>query len=193
MPLVIWYLTVELSAITALYARYLCSRDALGQARARRYGILYTNHCPAVIKLLLTNEQLTLQLQSGHNTQGTSLPRIFNDNRFVQFVIVSLILSRVTHAFHFASLQRVIRDMVLVNEKYSVLELSLLKLVTPDIYSTHKIVGPLYTRYPIVARALGLAFRPSARASKGILHTSGALGLTIQLYARYLCSRAHSA
>ena len=30
----------------------------------------------------------------------------------------------------------------------------------------------LYTRYPIVARALGLAaFRPSARASKGILHT----------------------
>ena len=32
---------------------------------------------------------------------------------------------------------------------------------------------PLYTRYPIVARALGLAaFRPSARASKGILHTS---------------------
>ena len=29
------------------------------------------------------------------------------------------------------------------------------------------------TRYPIVARALGLAaFRPSARASKGILHTS---------------------
>ena len=31
----------------------------------------------------------------------------------------------------------------------------------------------LYTRYPIVARALGLAaFRPSARASKGILHTT---------------------
>ena len=35
----------------------------------------------------------------------------------------------------------------------------------------------LYTRYPIVARALGLAaacsaFRPSARASKGILHTN---------------------
>ena len=31
----------------------------------------------------------------------------------------------------------------------------------------------LYTRYPIVARALGLAdaFRPSARAIKGILHT----------------------
>ena len=36
----------------------------------------------------------------------------------------------------------------------------------------------LYTRYPIVARALGLAaFMPSAPASKGILHT------------RYLCSR----
>ena len=34
--------------------------------------------------------------------------------------------------------------------------------------------GILYTRYPIVARALGLAaaFRPSARASKGILHTT---------------------
>ena len=32
----------------------------------------------------------------------------------------------------------------------------------------------LYTRYPIVTRALGLAaFRPSARASKGILHTRG--------------------
>ena len=32
----------------------------------------------------------------------------------------------------------------------------------------------LYTRYPIVARALGIAaaFRPSAHASKGILHTS---------------------
>ena len=31
---------------------------------------------------------------------------------------------------------------------------------------------PLYTRYPIVARALGIAaFRPSERASKGILHT----------------------
>ena len=30
----------------------------------------------------------------------------------------------------------------------------------------------LYTRYPIVARALGLAFRPSARAGKGILHTT---------------------
>ena len=31
---------------------------------------------------------------------------------------------------------------------------------------------PLYTRYPIVARVLGLAaFRPSERASKGILHT----------------------
>ena len=29
-----------------------------------------------------------------------------------------------------------------------------------------------YTRYPIVARALGIAFRPSARASKGFLHTS---------------------
>ena len=34
----------------------------------------------------------------------------------------------------------------------------------------------LYTRYPIVARALGLAaFRPSARASKGILHTTSYL------------------
>ena len=34
---------------------------------------------------------------------------------------------------------------------------------------------PLFTRYPIVARSLGLAaaaFRPSARASKIILHTS---------------------
>ena len=31
----------------------------------------------------------------------------------------------------------------------------------------------LYTKYPIVARALGLAaFRPSTRASKSILHTS---------------------
>ena len=31
----------------------------------------------------------------------------------------------------------------------------------------------LYTRYPIVMRALGLAAaRPSARASKGILHTN---------------------
>ena len=31
----------------------------------------------------------------------------------------------------------------------------------------------MYTRYPIVARALGLAaaFRPSARASKGFLNT----------------------
>ena len=35
------------------------------------------------------------------------------------------------------------------------------------------ILEMLYTRYPIVARALGLAFRPSARASKGILHTTG--------------------
>ena len=35
-------------------------------------------------------------------------------------------------------------------------------------------LSALYTRYPIVARALGLAaaFRPSARASKGILHTT---------------------
>ena len=32
--------------------------------------------------------------------------------------------------------------------------------------------SPLPTRYPIVTRVLGLAaFRPSARASKGILHT----------------------
>ena len=32
----------------------------------------------------------------------------------------------------------------------------------------------MYTRYPIVARAFGLAaaFRPSVRASKGILHTN---------------------
>ena len=109
-------------------------------------------------------------MQSGHNTQGTSLPRIFNENRFVQFVIVSFILSRVTHAFHFASLQRVIRDMALVNEKYSVLELSLLKLVTPDIYSTHKIVGlrshhPVVYKIPSLARALGLKARPSARAT----------------------------
>ena len=36
----------------------------------------------------------------------------------------------------------------------------------------------LYTRYPIVARALGLAFRPSARASKGILHTTFARART---------------
>ena len=35
-------------------------------------------------------------------------------------------------------------------------------------------MGRLYTIYPTVARALGLAaFRPIARASKGILHTSG--------------------
>ena len=35
---------------------------------------------------------------------------------------------------------------------------------------THILI--LYTRYPIIARALGLAFRPSARASKRILHTT---------------------
>ena len=35
--------------------------------------------------------------------------------------------------------------------------------------SAHYIV--LYTRYPIVALGLAAAFRPSARASKGILHT----------------------
>ena len=38
----------------------------------------------------------------------------------------------------------------------------------------------LYTRYPIVARALGLAFRPSARASKGILHTNISVDPNIQ-------------
>ena len=38
------------------------------------------------------------------------------------------------------------------------------------------------TRYPIVARALGLAaFRPSARASKGILHTRDAVALNLVL------------
>ena len=35
---------------------------------------------------------------------------------------------------------------------------------------THILI--LSTRYPIIARALGLAFRPSAHASKGILHTT---------------------
>ena len=33
----------------------------------------------------------------------------------------------------------------------------------------------LYTRYPIVARRAWPAFRPSARASKGILHTTPAI------------------
>ena len=40
---------------------------------------------------------------------------------------------------------------------------------------TRGIRAELYTRYTIVARALGLAafkLRPSARASKGILHTT---------------------
>ena len=49
----------------------------------------------------------------------------------------------------------------------------------------------LYTIYPIVARALGLAaayaFRPIVRASKGILHTTAVY--EVILYARYLCSR----
>ena len=48
----------------------------------------------------------------------------------------------------------------------------------------------LYTRYSIVARALGVAFRPSARASKGILHTthSGAYCFCMQ----YTFARARS-
>ena len=46
-----------------------------------------------------------------------------------------------------------------------------------SVYFSLKYQIFLYTRYPIVARALGLAaahsaFRPSARASKGILHTT---------------------
>ena len=44
---------------------------------------------------------------------------------------------------------------------------------------THHFI--LYTRYLIVARALGLAFRPSARASKGILHTTLHIALHIAL------------
>ena len=42
-----------------------------------------------------------------------------------------------------------------------------------------KLAVELYARYPIVARAWssGLAFRPSARASKGILHTNGGEGV----------------
>ena len=46
-------------------------------------------------------------------------------------------------------------------------------------------MGALYTRYPIAARALGLAaaFRPSARASKGILYTNESCTLNSQEFA----------
>ena len=84
--------------------------------------------------------------------------------------------------------------------------------------TTHECPRPahLYTRYPIVARALGLAaayaecaFRPSTRASKGILHTTRAqvgivykipyrrVGLAAectreQRYLAYNCGYSHS-
>ena len=108
-----------------MYARYLCSRDALGLKAVGRPSAARNDRVSCIqAKIIIINSHL-------HINTITFTSLLFVRFYFFDIVILYYILNSL----------------------------------------------PLYTRYPIVTRTLGLAaLRPSARACKGILFYKGCAG-----------------